>query len=133
MRRAFSIFTLITVFSVAGAQSINNSGARITASGDSYWVVDGGNFTLTGSGSANPDNLANLRITDDASLTLTAGSSLTVTGTVTNDAGTTGLVIKSDATGDASYRGPAAQSTVERYLTASAWHLLSSPVAAATN
>lgn len=133
MKRAFSIFALISVFSVAGAQSINNNAARITASGNSCWVVDGGNFALAGSGSANATTLANLRITDDASLTLTAGSSHTVTGTVTNDAGTTGLVIKSDATGDASYRGPAAQSTVERYLTASAWHLLSSPVAAATN
>jgi hypothetical protein len=133
MKKTILTFSLLIAVAVAGAQSINNNAARITASGDSYWVVDGGNFTLTGSGSANATTLANLKITDDASLTVTAGNSLTVPGTVTNDAGTTGLVIKSDATGDASYIGPAAQATVERYLTASAWHLLSSPVAAATN
>ena len=133
MKQTILLLSLVILTITSVAQGIINNGARITASGDSYWVVDGGSFTLTGSGSANPNNLANLRITDDASLAINAGSSLTVTGTVTNDAGTAGFVIKSDATGDASYIGPSAQTTVERYLTASAWHLLSSPVAAATN
>jgi hypothetical protein len=135
MKQTILLLSLVILTITSVAQGIINNGASLTASGDSYWVVDGGSFTLTGSGSgsANPNNLANLRITNDASLAINAGSSLTVTGTITNDAGTTGLVIKSDATGDASYIGPAAQTTVERYLTASAWHLLSSPVAAATN
>lgn len=69
------------------------------------------------------------------SLTINAGKSLTVNGTLTNEAGSSGLVIKSDATGTGSLitaNGVAA--TVERYLTNYSsssdqkYHFISSPV-----
>jgi hypothetical protein len=55
--------------------------------------------------------------------------SLTVPGTLTNNAGYPGLIIKSDATGTGSlieYSG--ADATAERYFTDSCWHYVSSPV-----
>ena len=50
--------------------------------------------------SAYPTVLNNLAIQSGAILTVDAGMALTVNGTITNSAGTSGLVIKSDVTGD---------------------------------
>jgi hypothetical protein len=74
-----------------------------------------------------------LIIGQGAVLTIAPGKSFTVNGTVANLSETVGLYIKSDATGDGSYMGPATNATVERYLPASSWILLSSPVASAIN
>jgi len=74
----------------------------------------------------------NLLIDNTEGLTINSGSQLTVNGTLTNNAGTTGLLIKSDATGTGSLIHSTADvpATVERYITGAneAWHLLSSPV-----
>jgi parallel beta-helix repeat protein len=75
-----------------------------------------------------------LMIETGAALTIAAGKALTVYGTLTNSAGTDGLVIKSDATGTGSLiTNSTPNAKVERYVNAwidatHGWHLLSSPV-----
>jgi hypothetical protein len=91
------------------------------------------NDPVVNQSSASPAVCNNLTIESGAVLTIAAGKAMTVSGTITNYAGTTGLVIKSDATGDASFIGPATAATVERYVPASKWILLSSPVTSAIN
>jgi len=80
-----------------------------------------------------------LFIGTSAVLSIEAGKTLTVNETLTNNAGTTGLVIKSDATGTGSLKHNTANvsATFERYLKNAdwsdwrdGWHLISSPVAA---
>lgn len=79
----------------------------------------------------------NLTINNSRKLTINAGKSLTVTGTLTNSAGNTGIVIKSDASGTGSLiTANGVGATVERFLTKydvvgdQMFHLISSPVAA---
>jgi hypothetical protein len=68
-------------------------------------------------------------------LTISAGKAITVYGTLTNSAGTDGLIIKSDATGTGSLiTNSTPDAIVERYVNAwtdaaHGWHLLSSPMA----
>jgi hypothetical protein len=57
---------------------------------------------------------------------------LTVSGTLTNGAGTTGLVIKADGSGNGSLiESNGVSATVEQHLSADAWHLVSLPIASA--
>lgn len=70
-----------------------------------------------------------LTINNGASVSINPDKALTVNGTLTNNAGNSGLVIKSDASGTGSLienNGVAA--TCERYLTEDEWHYISSPV-----
>ena len=76
-----------------------------------------------------------LTINSGNSINIGAGKSLTVTGTLTNSAGITGLVIKSDATGTGSLiTSSSPVATVERYLVQynstsdKMFHFISSPV-----
>ncbi|MCX6265843.1 MAG: T9SS type A sorting domain-containing protein, partial [Bacteroidetes bacterium] len=73
-----------------------------------------------------------LTINTGKSVTINEAKSLTVSGTLTNSAGSTGLVINSDATGTGSliYTSGSAAATVNRYVSGNpeAWHLFSSPV-----
>lgn len=83
------------------------------------------NFPIIGSTA----NALNLTIESGANLQIDPTGSLTVAGTLTNSAGNSGLIIKSDATGTGSLienNGVAA--TVERYLTEDEWHYISAPV-----
>ncbi|MCX6269234.1 MAG: hypothetical protein NTW16_18100 [Bacteroidetes bacterium] len=109
------------------------SGARIVCETGSYWVVDNGAFTLTSPAATTPVAMANLKIEADASLTIPALNYLTVSGSLTNNAGVGGLVLNSDATGTGSLINGTVTvpATVNRYITgiSQAWHLLSSPVA----
>ncbi len=83
---------------------------------------------------ASPAVCNNMIIMPGASVTVNAGKSLTISGTVTNSAGATGIVIKSDATGTGSLiTNSSVPSTVERYITGSTgsplpWHFISPPV-----
>jgi hypothetical protein len=78
----------------------------------------------------------NLTILSGAVVTINAGKALTVNGTLTNNAGTSGLVIKSDATGTGSLLQTSASvgATVQRYITGNAnlsanvYHFVSIPV-----
>ena len=76
----------------------------------------------------------NLTINSGSVLTINPAGALTVYGTLTNLAGTAGLVLVSDATGTASliHSTDNVPATVNRYIsgTAQDWHFLSSPVAA---
>ena len=84
-----------------------------------------------------PAVCTNLTIAPGAILTIAAGKALTVSGTLTNNAGTSGLVIKSDGSGTGSliHNTVGINATVERYIAGwgsipnHGWHLLSSPVA----
>lgn len=73
-----------------------------------------------------------LTINSGKILKIKADKNLTVTGIISNYAGTTGLVLKSDATGTASllHNTLDVPVTVERYITGIAedWHFLSAPV-----
>ncbi len=64
---------------------------------------------------------------------VSAGRQLTVTGTITNNAGAAGFVVKSDASGTASliHTTDNVPATVELYISGADedWHFLSSPVA----
>lgn len=75
----------------------------------------------------------NLTITS-GTLQIDAGLALTVDGTLTNNAGSTGLLLESDGTDGNAYlihSTADVPATVENYFTgdAEAWHLFSSPVA----
>jgi M6 family metalloprotease-like protein len=80
----------------------------------------------------------NLTIQSGAALTINPGYSLTVSGTLTNAAGTSGLLVKSDAvlTGSIIHYNADVDATFERTVTNAdftdpydGWHFLSSPVA----
>ena len=130
----FILPALIQLSSFAQGVIKAETGAYIKSETGSYWVVDNGAFTLTSPSAANPASMANLKIEADASLTIGPLNYLSVTGTLTNNAGNNGLVVNSDATGAGSLINGTASvpATVTRYITgvSQAWHLLSSPVAA---
>ena len=86
-----------------------------------------------------PAECKDLLIGAGAVLTIEAGKTLTVNGTLTNNAGITGLIMKSDAGGTASLKHNTANvsASFERYLNNAdwtdwkdGWHFISSPVAA---
>ncbi len=90
-------------------------------------------FTLTSSTSINQSGtLLNLNINSSESLTINPGISLTVQGTISNQAGSSGFIIASDATGSGmlSHATDNVPATVQRYIPGNVWdyHLLSSPV-----
>ena len=71
-----------------------------------------------------------ITIAPDAVLTINSTFTLEVRGSLTNSAGTTGLVIKSDVSGTGSLwvcGNVSGSATVERYMTPDVWHLISSP------
>ncbi|MBG0781454.1 MAG: T9SS type A sorting domain-containing protein [Bacteroidales bacterium] len=72
-----------------------------------------------------------LTVNASTSLSIEPGKSLTVTGNLTNNAGATGLVIKSDVngTGSLKHNSDNVVATVQRYMSESeTWRLVSSPV-----
>ena len=77
----------------------------------------------------------NLTIKSGALLTVPAGKTLTVNGTLTNEAGTSGLVLKSDAAGASSllHQTDDVSATVESYFAdLNEYYLVSSPISNAT-
>jgi hypothetical protein len=86
-----------------------------------------------------PAECKSLSIGVGAILTIESGKTLTVHETLTNNAGTAGLIMKSDATGTASLKHNTenVSATFERYMNdtdwadwTDGWHFISSPVAA---
>jgi len=95
-------------------------------------VPSGGIFPLISSGTAAECN--NLEIKTSASLSIRG--SLTVNGNLTNTPGTSGIIIKSDASGMGSLiqSTSSISATIERYIEAwsgqtDGWHFMSSPIA----
>jgi len=76
----------------------------------------------------------NLTIANGTKLSISPAVNLTVTGTLTNNAGVLGFVLQSDRTGTATliHTTNNVPATIQRYISgaAEAWHFLSSPVAA---
>jgi len=102
---------------IGGAFSTTFDNLEINTSG-------GAKVTLTGDQAVDTD-LSILAGT----LEVTSVSTLTVSGTLTNNVGSTGLVLKSDATGTGSLiESSGVNATVERYLTDLQWHFIGSPV-----
>jgi hypothetical protein len=108
------------------ADSLNwttNSGSLTTPT----WSFILGNSTSISSNAT----VQNLTISTGETVTIPAGKQLTVNGTISNNAGTGGLVISSDASGTGSliHNTNFVPATVNRYITGSgnSWHLISSP------
>ncbi len=133
------IYSLLSVG--LSAQIIHNNGAHIVSQTGTFWVVDNGNFTLKSESAINLTTMANLKIEADASLSLTPASYLTVSGTLSNNAGIAGLVLQSTVDGTSSLiqATNAVDATINRYitgstsLTANTYHFVSVPLTPATN
>ena len=119
-----------------GTETVTFSGSTAnTISGSSADIY---NLSITNAGGITTQ--AALLTTNDLSIasgsifSIDAAKAVTVNGTLTNSAGNTGLIIKSNATGTASliHNTNSVPSTVQRYISgaAEAWHFLSTPVAA---
>lgn len=74
--------------------------------------------------------LIDLSIANGKSLTISPGTGLTVSGDLVNDAGISGLVLKSDASGTATIiqNSSGVDASTERYLTQGEYHYISTPV-----
>jgi C1A family cysteine protease len=81
---------------------------------------------------ATPAVCKNLTIDEGSSVTINSGKALTVYGTLTNSAGTTGLIIEPGASllTKGAVNG---QATINRSITGAKWHFISSPVADAVS
>ena len=110
-------------------------------SGD--WTVSGTNSRIIiGNGTAAVNlsvggnlSVGSIQINKNSSLTVNPTAAITITKNLINDAGTSGLVVKSNATRTASFihNDFDVSATVERYISPRAanhhgWHFLSSPV-----
>jgi hypothetical protein len=82
------------------------------------------------SDASTPAHCNNLVINSGASLMIEPGKALTVNGLLTNNSGTSGLVIKSDENGTGSllHSTSGVDAIVERYLTDIEWHFIGIPV-----
>lgn len=96
-------------------------------------VIIDGNCTLS-----NSSEIHNLIIQPSRMLSIVYNGQLTVNGTLTNNSGSTGLIIKSDATGTGSLiqNSSGVAATIERYITgapeqsnSTMYHLVSRPFA----
>lgn len=69
---------------------------------------------------------ADLNIEATGSVTISSGKSLTINGTIVNNAGISGLVINSDATGSGSliFTTGTPNATAQRYIVQNEWHLV---------
>ena len=85
------LFLIIVVYALGlQAQSIYNDGARIISQPGTYWVVEGGNFTLTSTNANYPTAIDNLTIGNGATLSTAASTYLNVSGTLLNNGTFTG-------------------------------------------
>ena len=84
MKKTILILSMVVLALASQAQGIYNSGARIVSQSGSYWVISGGNITLTSESATNLASVANLKIESGATLALTSASFLTVAGALQN-------------------------------------------------
>jgi len=113
----------------------NWSGSVVPTSSNSVTIptspVGGAVFPIIGSGTTNAQ-VYDLTVASGANVSI-AGH-LTVDGTLTNSAGTSGVVIESTSsyTGSLLTDTDGVSATVKRYLSGGKWHLIGAPVDAAT-
>lgn len=133
-----------TVTSISWNGSINNNwqtagnwdGGAIPTSTDNVIIPNVTNQPIINNGIANIAQCNDMTIDAGADITIDSDGYLTVNGSITNNAGTSGLVINSDATGTGSLiqnTSGGTDATVKCYLASSTrqWHMVSSPVSAA--
>lgn len=132
----FQQLWIARIFSAMGWSQVGSSVNNVqftdwsTAVNTSVWeglpVLDGGSFLMD-----------RLRIHSGAVLSLTDDADLTVSGDLVNDAGSSGLVLASSASGSASliHQSDGVEAAVDRFISGSAsltqmtYHLVSVPVA----
>ncbi len=92
-------------------------------------IISSGTVTIDGD-----YECADLTINSGAVLSITAGQVLIVTGTLTNNSGTSGLILKSDISGTAQLVNNTAgvEATVEQYIVKNKWHYVGLPVYTST-
>lgn len=118
-----------------GTISFNGTASQLlggaSASTFNNLTINGTDVSLgiTGSSKLTTVNSA-LTINTGKKLTVASNQALTVSGTLTNNAGEPGLVIKSDASGTGSLINPTTgvEAEVERFLTKMKWHFIGMPV-----
>jgi|GEM_PF-3842610 len=103
-----------------------NWATGVPASTDDVTITDGANDPIISTAIIVKD----LVIYSGATLTVDPTGQFTATGTVTNNTGVTGIVLKStDAgTGSLIYSTSSVGGTIERYLTKRVWHYISTPI-----
>lgn len=112
----------------------NWSGSSVPNSSNNVTIPtspSGGVFPVIGSGTTSTE-VNDLTIESGASLTISGH--LTVDGTLTNNAGNSGIVIESSssATGSLLTNTDGINATVKRYLSGGKWHLIGAPTNGAT-
>jgi hypothetical protein len=136
MKKHLLILVFIALAQGISAQGIYNDGAVINSSGNCFWVVSQGTFTLTSRSATNLTSMRNLYIQSGASLSIDSQSYLTVEGFLANNASQNGLILKSDASGTASliHNSNNVNATIQRFFSGSAipnnsdYHFISIPV-----
>ncbi|NOZ34430.1 MAG: T9SS type A sorting domain-containing protein [Chlorobi bacterium] len=103
----------------------NWSPEQIPASTDDIVIPDGmPNYPTVDDGTTTA-LCNNMTIAANASVTIATNGQMTVSGSITNNRGAAGLIIKSDATGSGSLIvGNTPEATVERFVTGNIWHLM---------
>ena len=117
-----------------------NPSSGVPTSADHVFIPVTSNNPVVNQEVGSPAVCNNLTIQSGAVVTIAPAKALTVNGTLTNNAGTGGLVIRSDATGTGSLLHNTADvnATIQRYIPGSAtltnmvYHLVSVPLTPAT-
>ena len=129
-------FTYTATLTWTGAASTdwNTTGnwnpAHVPTSTDNAIILNVVNDPIVSEAAATPAVCKDLTIQSGAVLTIAAGKALKVNGTLTNNAGITGLVVQSntgaaDGTGALINGTAGVPGTVERYVSGNTWHLIS--------
>jgi len=102
-------------------------GGSISTTFDNLVINTTSSATVTSTGDQNVDGTATITA---GTLEIASQSTFTANGMITNSAGITGLVIKSDENGTGSLLHVTndVDATVEQRITANAWHYVSSPI-----
>lgn len=113
----------------------NWSGLLIPTASTDVIIPSGTTFSpVVNLPSASSAVCSNLTIQSGATLTIAPAGALTVNGLLTNNATSAGLVIQSDASGTGSLIAGtvSGSATAQRWMTAGAWHMVSSPLSGQT-
>ncbi len=113
------------ILSGTGTKTLPNS--ELTIFGD-ITVQSSANALINNTLIANQ----NLTVNEGSKVEIAPTGNLTVIGTLTNDAQSAGLLLRSDATGTASliHNTPEVMATVERFVNGDSWHFMYSPLSA---